>query len=190
MNKKLLATLFGFATLTLLLVSTGSINAQESGGTVAKIAIVDFQGILRDSVAAKDIRVQANALRDKLQAEFKEIEAGLRADEEELKSQRVLLSPEAFEDKRLAFEKKVGQFQREVQDSRQEVEDALKAALNTLQESLMPIFDQMVKAGDVNLILDKSQVMVRANDLDITAKVIVELDKILKSVKVEIKTKE
>jgi Skp family chaperone for outer membrane proteins len=150
----------------------------------AIVAVLDYQQVLRDSAAAKDIRRQIEGYRKTYQAEIAKEEEALRAEEAALKQQRALLSPEAFEDRRRQFERRVIEVQRQVQDRTRQLDQSFNQAMGELQAVLVPIVAEMTKTDRFNIVVEKSQVMFAATKLDITKRVIEQLDQKLTAVKV------
>jgi Skp family chaperone for outer membrane proteins len=181
---------FGLAAAIVMLAfgpasaATAKSTGAKSQAPTAAILLVDSQEILRDSLAAKDIRRQIDAYRTRFQGEINKQEEGLRKDEAELKRQRAVLSADAFEQKRRAFEEKVTDVQRGIQERNQRLERALNQATDSLRRSLAPIFADIMKARGANLLLDQNQVLVGAVEMDVTKEAIQRLDQKLPSVKV------
>lgn len=150
----------------------------------AIVAVLDFQLVLRESAAAKDIRRQIEGYRKGYQDEIRKEEEKLRAEEAELKQQRAILSPEAFEERRQRFEQKVMEVQRKVQDRTRALDAAFNEAMDQLQSTLVPIVTDLTRTQRFNIVVEKSQVMFAATDLDITKDVIEALNKKLRTIKV------
>lgn len=180
----LAAVIFTLAVGPASAATAKSSAAAATDAPVARILLVDSQEILRDSLAAKDIRRQIDSYRTQFQGEINQQEEGLRKDEAELKRQRAVLSADAFEDKRRAFEEKVTGVQRGIQERNQRLERALNQATDSLRRSLAPIFADIMKARGANLLLDQNQVLVGAVEMDVTKEAIRRLDQKLPSVKV------
>lgn len=180
----LAAALFVLATGPASAAPAKSAAAATGDAPTARILLVDSQEILRNALAAKDIRRQIDSYRTRFQGEINQQEEGLRKDEAELKRQRAVLSADAFEEKRRAFEEKVTGVQRGIQERNQRLERALNQATDSLRQSLAPIFADIMKARGANLLLDQNQVLVGAVEMDVTKEAIQRLDQKLPSVKV------
>lgn len=178
------------AALSLIAATLSAAPAQQGASSnkapTAAILLVDSQEILRDALAAKDIRRQIDTFRTRFQTEINQQEEGLRKDEAELKRQRAVLSPDAFEDKRRAFEEKVTNVQRGIQERNQRLERALGQATDSLRRSLAPIFADIMKERGANLLLDQNQVLVGAVEMDVTKEAIRRLDQKLPKVSVQL----
>ncbi len=153
----------------------------------ASIIVIDTQQIRRDSLAGKDILRQIDDIRSSVQADIQKTEQQLRAEEDELKRQRAILTPEAFDQKRQAWEQKVMDVQRKVQEKNAELEQALQKANGELQRAITPILQKILETKGATFMLDKSQIIIMAPNkgLDVTTDVIEKLDSVLPGVKVD-----
>lgn len=154
----------------------------------ATIIIVDSQQIQRESSAGKDILRQIETIRAQFQGEVSKEEETLRAEEAELKRQRQILTPEAFDEKRRAWEQKVVDFQRKLQEKNREFEIARNKAYGEMERAIRPIFQKVLEERKATLMLDKSQIVISAPNrgLDVTTSVIERLDQVLPGVKLEL----
>lgn len=150
----------------------------------AVIAVLDFQLVMRESAAAKDISRQIKAYRQRYQSEIKQQEDILRNEERKLKQQRTILTPQSFEKKRQEFEQKVIAVQRKVQDRSRQLDRALNLALSKVQKAMLPIITELTQKEGFNLVVDKSQVLFAKKNLEITKIVLAVLNKTLPTVKV------
>lgn len=150
----------------------------------AEIAVLDYQAVLREAAAAKDVRSQIEVYRKQYQDEIKQEESKLRAEEAALKQQRAVLSPQAYQERRHAFEQKVIAVQKKVQVRTHALDNAFNDAMDALREVMVPIVTEMTKTKKFNIVLDSSQVMVAVGRLNITDDVIKQLDRKLKTIKV------
>src|SRR3546814_13170069 len=103
------------------------------------IVVVDFQGIIRDCVAAKSVQSQIDKLRASYQEEFVDIEEQLRAAEAELGEDRNTLSDEAFLQRRRPFERSVTEAQRKAQARRAARGQACDQAVNEARPTLLAV---------------------------------------------------
>ena len=103
------------------------------------ILVIDVQRILRESLAAKSVRSQLEARRNKLRKEFTKLEDELRTAERELVRQRTVLAPEAFQEKRQAYEKRVAAAQRMFDTSRRNLDRAFSTALKEIQTAIIRV---------------------------------------------------
>ena len=97
------------------------------------MAVVDFQLILRESVAAKAIREYIEEKQRQYREQIKSKEDELRLAQEELARQRTILSPEAYAQRESDFQKRVEAVQREVADRNKELDNALGYGMQQVQ---------------------------------------------------------
>jgi Skp family chaperone for outer membrane proteins len=150
----------------------------------ATVAVLDFRFLMREASAAKDARQQLDVYRSQYQKEISKRESALRKEEQELKDQRAVLTEQAFEAKRRAFEQKVVQVQRAVQDRSRELDRSYNAAMAEIQKAVVPIVKDLTVEMGFNVVVDESQVLFAKRSLDITSKVLAELNKKMPKVEV------
>ena len=179
--------------LVAVVIAAGAMIGKVTPGTAAEstpsasIVVIDSQQIRRDSLAGKDILRQIDDIRSAVQADIQKQEQQLRAEEDELKRQRAILTPEAFDQKRQAWEQKVMEVQRKVQAQNAALEMALQKANGELQRAIMPILQKTLETKNATFMVDKSQIILMAPNkgLDVTTDVIEKLDSVLPGVKVD-----
>jgi outer membrane protein len=171
----------------LTLFEASSATAQQI--PAPSIAVMDVQGILRESAAAKSIRPQAQKLRADFQKDVRRQQDELRKAEQTLAQQRSILSPEAFAKKRRDFETRARQAQRDVQARKQTLEKAFGGAMGKVRRALIIVAQELAKKHKINIVLPKSVVFLSLKNLDLSKQALIMLDKKLPSVKVVVKEK-
>lgn len=180
---RLIAAL-GFALiagLTLSLVP-GPAGAQAPA---AVIGIVDFPNVIRESLAAKDVRKQIEVIRQEYDSAMGKIERELREADQELMRQRSILSPEAFAAERRAFEKKFIAAEKELQDRQRRLDRVYGKALREIEGQVLNIIAQLAQERAVNLVLGKTAIVIAEPRFDMSDEVLTRLNKALPSVRVE-----
>lgn len=150
----------------------------------AVIVFIDQQLILRESEAAKSIRKQIDGFRIAYREDIVVEEKRLRVEEQELKRQRPLLSPEAFTAKRRLFEDSVASVQRSVQDRTRLLDRAYTQSMNEVGKVMRVIVAELTKEMGFNIVLEKSQILFARRNLDITKHVLERLNEKLRHVEV------
>jgi len=173
-----LATLTQLLVLTLAIILGGPLDvAVAQSLPAAKVAVVDYQRVLKDSDAGRDIHRQIDAYRKTLQEKIKREEDKLREAEDELKRQRGTLKPDDFDKRRRQFEEKVIALQRQAQDWMRTLEQSYQESMSRLHEPLLPLVREMTQQRGYNIVVDNSKVLVVANERDLTDEVIQQLNK-------------
>lgn len=163
-----------YAYLLLAILIAPSLALAESNNS--KIAVVDVQQIVRNSLAAKDISAQIEKKRLAYQAEITKQEDELKKKEQELAKQRAVLSPEAFEQKMKEFKGQVAEVQRNVQQRRSELDHAYGNALSQIQKSVQGIISKLSEEKGFDIAIPTSQILFAKKELDISDDVLKRLN--------------
>ena len=151
-----------------------------------KIAIVDMQVIMRESLSAKSLRKQIDAVARKEQAILAEEEKGLRARDAELQQQRALLTPEVFAQRQKELQADVSRLQRRSRNLRRTLDEAFQRTNNEIQRYLLVELRKLSDELDLNLIIPRSQIVLAVDDYDITKPALERLNKRLPSVQLKL----
>jgi Skp family chaperone for outer membrane proteins len=169
----------------LLLLSFTSVRADEDK-YIAKIAVVDVESILENSLAISSIRKSIDELSVNIQKEVTEKEEAFKKYEEELIQKRDKLSSEKFDALVAEFNKNVSNVQKNVQLKKRALEQAHSKAIETVHEATISIIGELSKKYNVNIVLPSNQVLFVSNDLNITHEVVSNLNEKLKEVKIDL----
>ena len=180
-------TLIGVFLSALLMTAVTPASAQTKfTGPAPKIAIVDVQEIMRESLPAKSVRTQMEALARKEQATFAEEEKALRTRDRELQQQRAILTPEVFGERQKALQTDIGLLQRKSRNLRVTLDQAFQRTMDQIQ---LVLFDELRKLStelDLNLIMNRSQIVIAVDDFDITKLALERLNKRLPSIELNL----
>lgn len=147
-----------------------------------KTAVIDVQALMRDSAAAKSIRVQVDQKRSGYREEISAKENELRAADQNLAQQRTVLSPEAFAERQRQFQKQVADVQRLVQTRNRQLDQGLAQAMQEVEKTIAKIGSEIAREKGLDMILAKNMVIYAAASFDITAEVLRRLDRQLPTV--------
>ncbi len=176
----------GRVIVLIVLLICGATTAFAQAMPNPSIAVLDIQRILRESLAAKSVRPQADKIRGKYQKEVRNQESQLRKAEQDLARQRAILSPEAYAQKRRKFEERARTAQRSVQGRKRQLDKAFGGAMEKVRGALVKIAAKIASERKINLVLPKSVVLLSLKSLDITDQTLARLNKQLPSVKVTV----
>ena len=152
----------------------------------SKIAIIDVIQLLRDSKAAVSMKDQLNTTAKKYTEADKKKQKEIQKQEEELLRQKSTLTPEAFSDRKNAFEKIVIEFNKSSQTKRKALSKAEKDAVSQIEDEVEKIVKKIIETDKITAVFRKSSVILSDNSIDITQKVVEELNKKLSSVTVKV----
>ena len=145
-----------------------------------KIALVDLQKCMRESVEGKRKTEELRKKKDAMQRRHDEKEGELLKLQEEFKKQSMMLSLEARVDKERFFEKKRRKFNFLVSELKEEMKEAETKAIESMIKELGTLVNDIGKKGNYQMILQKTGGVVVYFDeaIDITDQVIKAYDRI------------
>ena len=155
----------------------GSVAIGETQSRTIKLGVVDLNEITRKSLMSKDIARQIDSKRRAFRDEIKNEEEKLRLDNDELQKQRVLLSPEALQEKYRALQQRQTALQRKVQQRNQEFIRLRSFATREFEKERVKAVMDVTKKHKFTLVIRRREVVVRADFLDITGLVLETLNK-------------
>ena len=150
---------------------------------VPKIAMVDFQKVLRESLAAQSLREQIDKIRRVERDKIAKLEDTLRDSRQKIDKQRSVLSPEAYRKKVQEWENKSGEHVRGAEKRKHGLDVAFEKSLAKIQSVLINVIQTISDEKKINLVFTRSQVLLVDPDMNITDIVMAGLNKQLASVK-------
>lgn len=172
--------LSGAVFLFLMLAPVSVASAQE--GPPARdigVLVVDMQRIQRDAAAAKSVRAQSAAMRDKLKETVGERARAISREETELAELRERMNAAEFRVRVREFEERVFANRNFAQQESAKLQAVLAQASTRLRREIAPILAQLLRERGAQLMLDKSQVLLNADTLDVTDEVLKRLDALI-----------
>jgi Skp family chaperone for outer membrane proteins len=166
--------------LTLLL--SCSVNAEDF---TVKVAIVDVQFILENSIAMQKIQEQIENISKTIEKNVSQKEVEFKKIEEDLIKKKNTLNEQEFEKLVNDFNKKVTSAQQDIQSKKVQLEQAHSDAVGKVHEIIISIINDLAKKYNVNLILPSSQILYASPKLNITKDAIEQLNNQIKNVEVK-----
>jgi len=151
------------------------------------IAVLDVQQVLRRAAAAKGIREVMEARRKKFEKEISEERLQLQGEENQLRKQSTILSPEAMSNKRRVLENKVSDLRRKAEQKRGILNRAFNGATRELRQEIAKVLADLMKEQNITITLARKAVLVFDQRLNVTEEVLKRLDKNLPNVKIDFK---
>jgi Skp family chaperone for outer membrane proteins len=170
--------------VVLLLIAgvAGLARAEPGPLPPAVIAIVDYQRVLRDSLAAQSIRAAVEDLRVRFETEIDRERQRLEAVDAELTAARGEMDPATYRERRRAFEADVATVQRLVQERRRFLDTASSAAFQRVRDEIVRVMNDLGDVYAFTVVLPRSDVLVFTPELDLTAEVMAALNERLPAV--------
>ncbi|MCA8889885.1 MAG: OmpH family outer membrane protein [Parvularculaceae bacterium] len=159
-------------------------SAQQSQKTPV-ILILNQSQVLAQSKAGQSMAPQLESLQEQANKDLNAEVEKIVKESEDLQKQKGLMAEDVWTQKaqQLAVKQNNLPVLREVKV--RELSIAEQQAINNINEVMLPILKEIVENRGATVLLERSAVMYASTDTDITQQVISELDKKLKTVKVE-----
>ena len=154
--------------------------------TIERVATIDLVEVLRQSTATSSVRVLLDEKRAQFQEEFAAREVDLMAREKALQSKRDLMSAEAFGEEVRLFQAEVADVQREIQRKRKSLDNAFQQAPDKLRNLAIEIVGDVAKERKLDIVLNRDNVLIFRNQLDLTTIVLERLNERTKDARFEV----
>ncbi len=172
-----------FAAATFALLSSGTTAfAQVEQLPAPVIGVVDADRVLQESLAAKGVRLEREKYVNQYQAQVKETESQLRAEDQDLSQQRSVLAPEVFAQRAQGFQQKLADFQVQVRDKQERLDFAFQQAMQEIGNAMVVVSREVAQERGINVVLARNQVLIADPSMDITNAVLEKLNQRLASV--------
>ena len=146
---------------------------------------LDFKFILNESDAGKKAQTY---LKKKLDNGFKSIkdkEKKILEEEKKIIQQKKIISSDEYKKKVSELRKKVSALQKERESLLQNVANQRAEARKILLKNLNPILKNYMQQNNVRVVIDKKSILLADETLDLTKKIMDELNKKLKNIKLD-----
>lgn len=163
----------GLAVSILFLLSVGSL---AFGADVAKIGIIDLQKILESSVAGKSIQNELKLQKDKMESDLKQKGAEIETIGKRLEREAMVMSKDMREEKEREQRIKINDFKSLQKKYRTELQKLEAQLMNELQDDLKGLVENIGKKEGYLMIINKLGVLYAPTSIDITDKVIQQLN--------------
>ncbi len=143
-----------------------------------RIAVVDLNRCIRESLKGKRLYRKLEDKRDILQKKLSQKEQELKKLQDELKTKGMMLSPEALRKKRKLLARKQQEYRFMLEDAQDELKDEETRGVQKLLAGISQVINRLAKKRGYILVLEKSRggVLYNIPKIDITDEVIKEFD--------------
>lgn len=171
-------------TASALLLSQPSWGQGATTPPAPSIAVVDVDGVLQQSTAAKSARTQIERYQQSYRDEVEKKESALRAKQLELQKQSQTLSQEQMIERARAFDGDVAAFRREAEMKGRALDKSYGSAMEKINKALIETVGEVAQAHGANVVLPRTQVMLYDEKMNVTKEVIEGLNQRLPDVTV------
>ena len=170
-------------------VATGDVsteNADNSDFDIRRVGTIDISAVLRASEASEKVRRLLDGKRAEFKEEFAQKEAALVLKEQEVQSKRDIMSQDAYRNEVQKFQNDVAEIQRQIQFRRQSLDNAFQQAQDKIRQLALKIVTEIANERRLDFVLNKDNVLVFRNKLDITQNVLEVLNERTKNARLEL----
>ena len=142
-----------------------------------KIAFIDLNFIMNNSMAGTSIKTFINDLSKEKNKDFEVIESEIKEDENELISKKNIIEESIYNQKVNEIRKRINDYKLERQNFNKNLNEKKIKFNNLLLEKLNPIISTYVEKNSITMVLPKKMIIIGKKDLDITKQILEALDK-------------
>ena len=149
-----------------------------------KIVYIDMDKIMKISKAGKDAISKINDQKKKDVSKFQKIEKELKSKEEDLIAKKNVISAEEFNKKLENLSKEINNYRTLRQDA---IDLSTKSRLNAsadFAEKIKPILADYASENNIDMIIQKKNIIMGKTDLDITDEILKIVDKKINKLKI------
>ena len=147
-----------------------------------KIAFIDLNFIMNNSVAGKSINTFIDNVSKEKNNDFKVIENEIKKDENELISKKNIIEESIYIKKVNEIRIRINDYKLERQKFNKNLNEKKIKYKNSLLEKLNPIISNYVEQNSITVVLPKKMIIIGKKDLDITWQILEMLDKSIKKI--------
>ena len=147
-----------------------------------KIAFIDLNFIMNNSVAGKSINTFIDNVSKEKNNDFKVIENEIKKDENELISKKNIIEESIYIKKVNEIRIRINDYKLERQKFNKNLNEKKIKYKNLLLEKLNPIISNYVEQNSITVVLPKKMIIIGKKDLDITWQILEMLDKSIKKI--------
>ncbi len=136
------------------------------------ILVIDMQKVQRDAAASVSVAAQIAELRDELEAIIAERSQEISREETELADERGQLTIEELRTRARAFERKVFAHRDFEQQETAKLQLLQAKAREAIRGRMLPILAEIMREQRAEIMLDKTQVVLSKDTLDVTEEVL------------------
>ena len=165
--------------LFLFIFLFSSVNAEQ------KIAFLDIQKILSKSISGNFLNTSIKKLQDDKLIEFKDKKKNLQNDEKKLIAKKNILEESKFEEQKKDLKTEIINFNNERKIFTTDLNKKKISGTNQILKTLDPILKDYASKNSISLILQKKNILLGENSIDITDDILKLLDNKIKKIDLE-----
>ena len=140
------------------------------------IGVIDLNRILAEADAAIMASKQIEEIAKEIEDEIKKSDEDIIKEQNLLIESQAIMAPEAFDSKRKEYENKVQKYNADRQSKLIKIDELIAVSRNDVLNALKPILEEISNEKGITILLEKGSVMLNADKMDITDKVLKKLN--------------
>ena len=150
-----------------------------------KIVFLNIEKIISTSKAGSSMLNEINDIEKKNFESFKTTEKELKEIEKNILAQKNILSEVEFNNKVLVLKKDINKYKNDREKKKNDLRQLRMGTTNKFLKSINEILVKYANENSISLILQKKNLVMGKNELDITNKIIIIVNKEIKNVKIK-----
>ena len=147
-----------------------------------KIVYIDMDFLINNSKVGKSLSSQINKLNETNKKNLNNLEEEIKNEDKLITEQKNILSESEIKEKVKILNTKIKNYQNQLKLNRNFVNENRLKATAKLIESLRPILSEYSKENSISLVLQKKDIIMGKNELNITSDIIKILDETVKKI--------
>ena len=151
----------------------------------SKVVFIDMDKLLNNSIVGKSVNKTIGSIIEKNKLEKENLEKDIKADDEKISSQKNILNDEEIKKMVNDLNKKIKNYQEIISEHKKNVQKIRVDSSAIILENLKPILSEYSDKNSISIVLQKKDVIIGKNELNITKDIIKILDNKLKKIDIE-----
>jgi len=147
-----------------------------------KVAFVEMDTLMRESLVGKSLMIQINKMEKKNQKYFNDYKKKLATEKNKINSQKTILSEEEYNKKIISLNKDYKNFQTDGKNKINLLQSKKNKAMQKILSELKILLSDYSNKNNLTFIIDQKNIIIGKSDLNITSQILKLLDKKLKKV--------
>tara|TARA_Y100001958_G_C20907618_1_gene327057 strand:+ start:136 stop:648 length:513 start_codon:yes stop_codon:yes gene_type:complete len=164
-----------FFTILIILLSFITFSYSQD-----QIVYLDLDKVVSNTKAGKSILIKLEKSKKNALLNFEKKEADLKKIEEEIKSQKNILSENEFKKKLFEFRKEVNDFRQNRQNVINDFNQKKKIEFEKFFKKITPIIENYVSEKNIDILLDRKNIFLASKKKNITKEIIEIIDSKIK----------
>ena len=144
-----------------------------------------MQKLVNKSIAGISINKKINELKELKTAKIKKAESILKKKDADLLNQKNIITSEAYNEKIVLLKKEINEFKKMKNLELKDFENKKMQYTNKLLNSINPILQKYVQSKNISILLQKKNIILGANEFDITSDILKILNNEIKEISIK-----